>query len=45
MPAKALTIIGKNLLKGLYESVYIITRKRKWHNPITEKLVKVFHLV
>ncbi len=29
---------------GLYESVYLVSRRRKWPNPMTEHLIKKFRL-
>lgn len=43
-PKNSLSIIGKNNLAGIFESVYLITRKRKWTNPVIEFLIKNFRL-
>lgn len=44
LPAKGLQVIGSGHSLGVYESVYLITRKRKWPNPLVERLIKNFHL-
>ena len=43
-PKNSLSIIGKNNPAGIFESVYLITRKRKWTNPIVDFLLKGFQL-
>ena len=43
-PPKTLTILKMRKSLGLYESVYLVSRRRKWPNPIIEHLVRKFHL-
>lgn len=43
-PAKALTILGTKKTLGLHESVYLVTRKRKWMNPVVVHLLEKFRL-
>lgn len=39
-----LTALGGGRLPGLYESVYLVTRRRKWPNPILERILSKFRL-
>ena len=41
---KALTILGDGKSFGLYESVFLVTQKRKWPNLILERILKKFRL-
>ncbi|MFH2204339.1 MAG: LysR family transcriptional regulator [Elusimicrobiota bacterium] len=43
-PSKALTILGAKKTLGFSESVYLVTRKRKWLNPVVAHLLKNFRL-
>ena len=43
-PAKELTVLGRGILSGVYESLYLVTRKRKWPNPLVEYLIDNFRL-
>ncbi|MFC1678945.1 LysR family transcriptional regulator [Elusimicrobiota bacterium] len=43
-PAKALTVLGSRKTLGLFESVYLVSRKRKWVNPVVAHLLKNFRL-
>ena len=43
-PAKELTVLGRGTLSGIYESLYLVTRKRKWPNPLTKYLIENFRL-
>ena len=42
LPAGKLKIISASRSLGIYESIYLITRKRKWPNPLVERLIKNF---
>jgi len=44
MPPKALAILGAGKSFGVYESVYLVARRRKWPNPIAEYLMRKFRL-
>ena len=44
LPEKALTILGHGKSFGLYESVFLVTQKRKWPNIILERILKKFRL-
>ncbi|MEW5906664.1 MAG: LysR family transcriptional regulator [Elusimicrobiota bacterium] len=39
LPAGGLKIISSSRSLGIYESVYLVTRKRKWLNPLTDRLI------
>lgn len=43
-PPKSLTILKTQRSLSLYESVYLVSQRRKWPNPMVEYLVKRFHL-
>lgn len=42
LPSGGLKIIGAGSSLGIYESIYLITRKRKWPNPLVARLIKDF---
>lgn len=42
LPAGRLKAISASRSFGIYESVYLITRKRKWPNPMADRLVNNF---
>ena len=44
LPQRALIPIQPSKSLGIFESVYLVTRKRKFMNPIAEKLLKIFRL-
>ena len=44
LPANGLVVIGKHITLGIYETIYLVTRKRKWPNPLSEHLVKTFRI-
>lgn len=44
MPRKSLKILKTTKRVDLYDSVYLVSRRRKWPNPMIEYLVKSFHL-
>ena len=44
LPTKGLVVLGNGKSPKLYESVYLVTRKRKWPNPIIEQMVKKFRV-
>lgn len=39
LPAGGLKVINPSRSLGIYESVYLVTRKRKWPNPLTDRLI------
>lgn len=41
-PAGGLKVINSSRSLGIYESVYLVTRRRKWANPLTDRLIKNF---
>ncbi|MBI4424487.1 MAG: LysR family transcriptional regulator [Elusimicrobia bacterium] len=43
-PPRSLTILNAGRALGLYESVYLVSRRRKFANPMVERLVKEFRL-
>jgi LysR family transcriptional activator of nhaA len=43
-PPKSLAVLKTRRPLGLYESVYLVSRQRKWPNPMVEHLVNSFHL-
>ncbi len=43
-PGGLLAPVGPKPLEGVYESVYLITRKRKWPHPLVEHLMRTFRL-
>ncbi len=43
-PPGSLTILKTRKSLGLYESVYLVSRRRKWPNPMIDHLVKSFRL-
>jgi len=43
-PGTALAILGAGKPLGLHESVFLVTRKRKWQNLIVERMLKDFRL-
>lgn len=44
LPAGGLKVIGAAHPLGIYESVYLVTRRRKWPHPLVGRLIKVFDL-
>ncbi len=44
LPRNSLTSLRFRGSLGLYESVYLVSRRRKWPNPMTDHLVKRFRL-
>lgn len=44
MPRNSLTSLKFSGSLGLYESVYLVSRRRKWPHPMVEHLLKKFHL-
>lgn len=44
VPVKGLSILGGRKMLGLYDFVYLVTRKRKWSNPVVKHLLKNFNL-
>ncbi len=42
LPAGGLRVINASRSLGIYESVYLVVRKRKWPNPLVERLIKNF---
>ncbi|OGS43517.1 MAG: hypothetical protein A3J79_10535 [Elusimicrobia bacterium RIFOXYB2_FULL_62_6] len=42
LPAGGLRVINGSRSLGIYESVYLVVRKRKWPNPLVERLIKNF---
>jgi len=42
LPSGGLKIISSSRSLGIYESIYLVTRKRKWPNPLVERLIKNF---
>jgi len=42
LPPGGLKVIEASRALGIYESVYLVTRKRKWPNPLVDRLVKSF---
>ncbi|MDP2865259.1 MAG: LysR family transcriptional regulator [Elusimicrobiota bacterium] len=42
LPAGRLKVIGASRSFGIFESIYLITRKRKWPNPLADRLVNNF---
>jgi LysR family transcriptional regulator, transcriptional activator of nhaA len=44
LPGHALAILGKGKFFGLYESVFLVTQKRKWPNLILERILSKFRL-
>ena len=43
-PSQALTLVGGGKRLGLYESVYVVSRRRRWLNPVVAHLLKGFRL-
>ncbi|MDQ7773585.1 MAG: substrate-binding domain-containing protein, partial [Elusimicrobiales bacterium] len=39
LPAGGLVAINSSRSLGIYESVYLVTRRRKWPNPLTDRLI------
>ena len=44
LPAKGLVLIGRQATPRIDETIYLVTRKRKWPNPLAEHLVKTFRI-
>jgi DNA-binding transcriptional LysR family regulator len=44
LPANGLKVVGSSHSLGIYESVYLVTRRRKWPNPLVGRLINNFHL-
>ena len=44
MPKGALVVLGAGKPLGLYESVFLVTRRRKWPNLILERMLKRFRI-
>jgi LysR family transcriptional activator of nhaA len=44
MPKGALTVLGAGKSLGLYESVFLVTRRRKWPNLILERMLNKFRI-
>lgn len=42
LPRGGLKMIGASRSWGIYESIYLVARKRKWPNPLVERLIKDF---
>lgn len=42
LPAGGLKVISSSRSLGIYESVYLVTRRRKWPNPLTDRLISSF---
>lgn len=42
LPRGGLKVIGAGHHLGIYESVYLVTRKRKWPNPLVDRLITNF---
>lgn len=42
LPRGGLKVIGGSRALGIYESVYLVTRRRKWPNPLVERLIDNF---
>ena len=42
LPAGGLKVINPSRSLGIYESIYLVTRKRKWPNPLTDRLIVDF---
>jgi len=45
LPRGGLKVIGTSRTLGIYESIYLVTRRRKWPNPLVERLVESFRLL
>ena len=43
-PPKALTVMANSMRPTIHETLYLVTRKRKWPNPLAEHLVKTFRI-
>lgn len=39
LPAGGLKVINSSRSLGIYESIYLVTRRRKWPNPLTDRLI------
>jgi len=44
MPKSSLVVLGDGKSLGLYESVFLVTRRRKWPNLILERMLKKFRI-
>jgi LysR family transcriptional activator of nhaA len=44
LPAKGLGVIGSEHSLGVCESVYLVTRRRKWPHPLVGRLIKDYRL-
>ena len=44
LPANGLAVIGPHAATGIDETIYLVTRKRKWPNPLAEHLAKTFRI-
>lgn len=42
LPRGGLRVIGASRSLGIYESVFLVTRRRKWPNPLVDRLIKNF---
>lgn len=42
LPRGGLRVIGASRSLGVYESVFLVTRRRKWPNPLVDRLIKNF---
>ncbi len=42
LPRGGLKVISASRSWGIYESIYLVARKRKWPNPLAERLIKNF---
>lgn len=43
-PANALTTLGPKAPLAIHETLYLVTRTRKWPNPLAEHLVRTFRV-
>lgn len=44
LPAGGLVALGKKAPPAIYETIYLVSARRKWPNPIAEHLMKTFRL-
>lgn len=42
LPRGGLKVIGASRTLGIYESIYLVTRRRKWPNPLVERVIDSF---
>jgi len=44
LPAGGLVALGKKTPPAMYETLYLIAARRKWPNPLAERLIKTFRI-